>query len=279
MREIPVSLITETVKKLFINANTCLPIAVENCLNNSFLQEQTEIGEYVFSMISQNIEIAKAEDIPLCQDTGIANVFVEVGQDVRIVGGLISDAITTGVKQAYLDGYLRKSLCNPFTRENTTDNTPAFIHYDIVAGNQIKIIAMPKGGGSENVSVLAMLTPAAGMVGVKKFVLEHVKKAGANPCPPIIVGVGIGASFDTVAGLAKKALLRPLGSHNEEKKLAVAEAELLVKINKLGIGPAGLGGTVSALAVHIESRPCHIASMPVAVNIQCHVARHAEAIL
>jgi fumarate hydratase subunit alpha len=216
--------------------------------------------------------------MPICQDTGLAVVFVEIGQDVHIVGGDLRLAIEEGVRQAYAKGYLRQSVCDPLSRENTGDNTPAIIHMDIVAGNQIKIIAMPKGGGSENMSAAQMLTPAAGAAGIKKIVVEKVAQAGANPCPPVIVGVGIGGSLEQACILAKKALLRPLGEGNKiDGRLAQMEKELYESINRLGIGPAGLGGRVTALAVNIEMMPCHIASLPVAVNIQCHVARHKEA--
>ncbi|MEI7590201.1 MAG: fumarate hydratase [Deltaproteobacteria bacterium] len=275
-RTIDITLITNTVKKLFIQANTILPERIEECLKISATCEKTKIGRYVLESILENVSIAKTEKLPLCQDTGIANVFVDIGQDIQLVGGTINDAIAEGVRQAYADGYLRKSLCDPLTRQNTGDNTPAFIHYNIVAGDKIKIIAMPKGGGSENVSAVTMLTPSEGLAGIKKFVIEQIKKAGANPCPPIIVGIGIGASFDKVSILAKKALLRPVGEQNKNNVIAETERELLNEINNLGIGPAGYGGSISALAVHIDTMPCHIASLPVAVNIQCHVARYAE---
>ena len=218
--------------------------------------------------------------MPICQDTGLAVLFIEIGQDVHIIGGDLRAAIEEGVRQAYQDGFLRKSVCDPLTRKNTQDNTPAIIHIDIVPGDRLKIIAMPKGGGSENMSAAQMLTPAAGSEGIKNFVVEKVKQAGANPCPPIIVGVGIGGSLEEACVLAKKALLRPVGeANNNDEHLAQMEKELLNSINKLGIGPGGLGGRISALAVHIEMLPCHIASLPVAVNIQCHVARHKEEII
>jgi len=207
----------------------------------------------------------------------VGSSIVEIGQDVHIVGGDLRAAIEEGVRQAYADGFLRKSVCDPLTRKNTGDNTPAIIHIDIVEGDRLKIIAMPKGGGSENVSAAKMLTPAVGIDGIKKFVLETVDRAGANPCPPIMVGIGIGGSLEQACILAKKSLLRPVGEiNNKDERLAQVEKELFDSINKLGIGPAGLGGRVTALAVNVEMMPCHIASLPVAVNIQCHVARHKE---
>jgi fumarate hydratase subunit alpha len=228
----------------------------------------------------ENADIACRSKMPMCQDTGLAVVFLEIGQDVHIVGGNLREAIDEGVRQAYAEGYLRKSVCDPLTRKNTQDNTPAIIHVDIVAGNRLKIIAMPKGGGSENMSAAKMLTPAAGSDGIKKFVLETVEQAGANPCPPIMVGVGIGGSLEEACILAKKALLRPVGEANsKDERLVQMEKELYTGINDLGIGPGGLGGRVTTLAVNAEMMPCHIASLPVAVNIQCHVARHKEVIL
>jgi fumarate hydratase subunit alpha len=229
----------------------------------------------------ENADIARREKIPICQDTGLAVVFVELGQEVHVAGGPLREAIEEGVRQAYAEGYLRKSLCDPLSRENTRDNTPAVIHVDIVPGNQLKIIAMPKGGGSENMSAARMLTPAAGIEGIKKFVLETVEAAGANPCPPIIVGVGIGGSLEQACVLAKKALLRPVGGehNNKDERVARMEDQLLERINTLGIGPAGLGGRITVLAVFAEMMPCHIASLPVAVNLQCHVARHKEIVI
>lgn len=269
--------ITETVKKLFIKANTTLNADMVSALRCALQQEESPIGKQVLDKILENADIACREAMPICQDTGLAVLFVEMGQDVRIVGGDLREAIHEGVRQAYEDGFLRKSLCDPLTRNNTGDNTPAVIHMDMVSGNQLKIIAMPKGGGSENMSQVRMLTPSAGIDGIKKFVMETVEKAGANPCPPIIVGVGIGGSLEQACILAKKALLRPVGKTNpSDDRLAQMERELYKRINELGIGPAGLGGKVTTLAVHAEMVPCHIASLPVAVNIQCHVARHQE---
>jgi fumarate hydratase subunit alpha len=225
----------------------------------------------------ENADIACRGKMPMCQDTGLAVVFLEIGQDVHIVGGNLREAIDEGVRLAYAEGYLRKSVCDPLTRKNTQDNTPAIIHIDIVKGDRLKIIAMPKGGGSENMSAAKMLTPAAGIKGIKKFVLETVEQAGANPCPPIMVGIGIGGSLEEACILAKKALLRPVGEANsKDERLVKMEKELYTGINDLGIGPGGLGGRVTTLAVNAEMMPCHIASLPVAVNIQCHVARHKE---
>ena len=279
-RKIDSKLITETVKKLFIEANINLGQDVVCSLQDALAREESPLGRQVLEKIIDNAEIARREKMPICQDTGLAVLFIEIGQDVHIIGGDLRAAIEEGVRQAYQDGFLRKSVCDPLTRKNTQDNTPAIIHIDIVPGGKMKIIAMPKGGGSENMSAAQMLTPAAGSEGIKNFVVEKVKQAGANPCPPIIVGVGIGGSLEEASVLAKKALLRPVGeANNNDEHLAQMEKELLNSINKLGIGPGGLGGRISALAVHIEMLPCHIASLPVAVNIQCHVARHKEEII
>jgi fumarate hydratase subunit alpha len=280
VRQVDCKLVTATVKKLFIEANTVLGDDVVQALRRALDAEESETGRQVLEKMIENANIACREKMPICQDTGLAVVFVEAGQDVHIVGGDLRAAIEEGVRQAYADGYLRKSVCDPLTRKNTTDNTPAIIHIDIVAGDQLKITAMPKGGGSENMSAAQMLTPAAGIEGIKKFVIEKVARAGANPCPPVIVGVGIGGSLEEACILAKKALLRRVGEKNcRDERLAQMEKELYESVNKLGIGPAGLGGRISALAVHVEMMPCHIASLPVAVNIQCHVARHKEEII
>jgi fumarate hydratase subunit alpha len=275
LRRINTRLITATVKKLFIEANTVLSADVVFALRKGLKREESPVGRQVLTKIIENAGIARRDAMPICQDTGLAVLFIEMGQDVRVVGGNLREAIEEGVRKAYQDGYLRKSVCDPLTRANTKDNTPAVIHMDVVPGDQLKITAMPKGGGSENMSAAKMLTPSAGIEGIKKFILETVEKAGANPCPPIIVGVGIGGSLEQACILAKKSLLRPVGKkNNKDKRLAGMEGELLKKINTTGIGPAGLGGRVTALAVHAEMLPCHIASLPVAVNIQCHVARH-----
>jgi len=280
LRRINTRRITSTVKKLFIEANTILGEDIVSALQSALREEGSPIGKQVLTKILQNADIACESAMPICQDTGLAVLFVEVGQDVRIIGGDLREAIHEGVRQAYEEGFLRKSVCDPLTRKNTGDNTPAIIHMDIVPGNQLKIIAMPKGGGSENMSAATMLIPAAGIDGIKKFVMETVERAGANPCPPIIVGIGIGGSLEQACILAKKALLRPVGKKNEsDSRLEQMENELYEKINTLGIGPAGLGGRVTTLAVQAEMMPCHIASMPVAVNIQSHVARHKETII
>ncbi len=280
MRRIQAKKITQTVRKLFIEANTALNPDVISALRRALKKEESPIGRQALEKILENARIARRTEMPICQDTGLAVLFVEIGQDVHVTGGDLREAVREGVRQAYADGYLRKSLCDPLTRANTGDNTPAVIHVDMVPGDRLKIIAMPKGGGSENMSAARMLTPAAGIEGIKKFVLETVEAAGANPCPPIIVGVGIGGSLEQACLLAKKALLRPVGKKNKtDQRLSRMESELLEKINALGIGPAGLGGRVTALAVSAEMMPCHIASLPVAVNLQCHVARHKEVII
>ena len=280
LRLIEATGITNAVKDLFIEANTCLGNDVESALQDALTKEASEIGRNVLSKILENAGIARREALPICQDTGLAVLFIDIGQNVRVVGGDLRDAVTEGVRLAYAEGFLRKSVCDPLSRENTKDNTPAVLHLNIVAGDRVTITVMPKGGGSENMSRAAMLTPSAGIEGIKNFVLEAGLQAGANPCPPIIVGLGIGGSLEETCLLAKKALLRPVGApHPTDARLATLEKELEKAVNALGIGPGGLGGRVTALAVHAEMMPCHIASLPVAVNIQCHVARHARRIL
>jgi len=280
LRRINVKRVTKAVRKLFIEANTVLGEDVIEALHQAQSREESETGRQVLQKIIENADIARRKKMPICQDTGLAVVFVELGQDIHITGGPLHAAIEEGVRQAYNEGYLRKSVCDPLSRKNTTDNLPAIIHVDIVSGDRLKIIAMPKGGGSENVSAAKMLTPAAGIDGIKKFVMDTMEAAGANPCPPVIVGVGIGGSLEQSCVMAKKALLRPVGEANRiDERVEQMERELYQSINNLGIGPAGLGGRVTALAVHVEMMPCHIASLPVAVNIQCHVARHEETIL
>jgi fumarate hydratase subunit alpha len=224
----------------------------------------------------ENARVAQELNLPLCQDTGMAVVFIDVGQDAHVSGGALADAVNEGVRRAYHDGFFRSSVLTPLDRQNTLDNTPAVLHARLVPGDRIKIAVAPKGFGSENMSRLMMLTPAAGWQGVKEFVLDTVRRAGGNPCPPVVVGVGIGGDFEYCAELAKRALLRPLGQYNPDGRVAVLEAELLDKINSLGIGPMGFGGRITALAVHVEVFPTHIAGLPVAVNMQCHCARHAE---
>ena len=279
MREVHVEEITKTVRDLFIDANINLGEDVLNALEQALEMEESPIGKEILKELIENARVAREEEMPICQDTGLAVVFLELGQEVHLVGGDLTEAINEGVRQGYKEGYLRKSACHPFTRKNTGDNTPAIIHTEIVPGDRIKIIAVPKGGGAENMSRVVMLTPAAGLEGVKEFVVQRVKESGANPCPPIVVGVGIGGTLEQAALIAKKALLRPLGSKNPDPEAAAIEEDLLERINKLGIGPQGYGGRVTALAVHVNMVPCHIASLPVAVNIQCHAHRHKEKVI
>jgi len=272
--------ITQAVAKLCKDANYYLGEDVIEAFNNAYEQELSLTGKEIIEQLIKNADIARAEDVPMCQDTGFAVVFVELGQDVHIVGGSLEDAINEGVRQGYTEGYLRKSIVgHPLERVNTGDNTPAVIHLKLVPGDQLKITVAPKGGGSENMSAIKMLKPAEGVDGVKKFVLDTVKEAGPNPCPPIIVGVGIGGTFEKAALLAKEALLRPVGVPSHKPEIAELEKELLKKVNNLGIGPQGLGGRITALAVHVNIYPAHIASLPVAVNINCHASRHKEVIL
>jgi len=279
MREIDVKIITEKVAQLCIEANTDLGDDVLQALDRAIEQEESPLGLAILKELKENAHIAKTEKIPVCQDTGFAVIFIELGQDVHLVGGDLREAIQEGVRRGYREGYLRKSICHPFTRKNTGDNTPAIIHLEMVPGEDIKVIVAPKGGGSENMSRVVMLTPSDGIEGVKRFVVQRVKESGSNPCPPTIVGVGIGGTFEECALLAKKSLLRPLGSKNPDPELAKLELEILNEINKLGIGPQGLGGRITTLAVHIQMMPCHIASLPLAVNIQCHAHRHKEVVI
>jgi fumarate hydratase subunit alpha len=279
MREINAKQITEVVRKLCIDSNLYLGEDVLKALDEGEKKEESPVGKEVFQQLKENVRIAREESIAICQDTGLAVVFVELGQDVHIVGGDFNAAINEGVRQGYKDGYLRKSSCHPFARTNTKDNTPAIIHLEMVPGEKIKITVAPKGGGSENMSMVNMLSPSDGIEGVKNRVVEWVKQAGSNPCPPIVVGVGVGGTFEECALTAKKALLRPLGQKNPDPQLAAMEEELLTRVNNLGIGPQGLGGRITALAVHVEMIPCHIASFPMAVNINCHAHRHKEAVI
>ena len=278
MREVKAGGIARAVKRLCMDANYYLPSDVIDAIKEGYRKEESPVGKDVLLQILKNVKIAAQQKIPLCQDTGLAVFFIDLGQEVRITGGNLEDAIDKGVKEGYTEGYLRKSMVSDplFKRINSRDNTPSVIHIRIVPGNKIKIILAPKGGGAENMSRVAMLKPADGVERVKDFVVETVKKAGANPCPPIIVGVGIGGNFEKAPYLAKRALLRRIGEHNPDARYARLENELLSKINNLGIGPQGLGGRVTTLAVNIEWFPCHIASLPIAVNIQCHSARHKE---
>ena len=279
MRELNVNLITEKVRDLCMEANTDLGEDVLQALDRAVKREESPLGVEILKELKENARIAKEEKIAICQDTGFAVIFVELGQDVHLSGGDLKEAIYEGVRQGYRDGYLRKSICHPFTRANTGDNTPAIIHAEIVPGEKVKIIVAPKGGGSENMSRVVMLTPSDGIEGIKRFVVQRVKESGSNPCPPTIVGVGIGGTFEQAALLAKKSLLRPLGSMNQDPELDRLESAILTEINRLGIGPQGLGGRITSLAVHVSMMPCHIASLPLAVNIQCHAQRHKEAVI
>ena len=279
MRQIEVSQVTRAVKEAAIAANYEPEEDLLRALARGAEAEESESGREIFRQLLENARIAREERIPMCQDCGLAVVFVELGQDVHLVGGSLAEAIQEGVRQGYGEGYLRKSLCHPLTRVNTGDNTPAVIHTEIVPGDHLRLIVVPKGGGSENMSRLYMLKPAEGLAGIKEKVVATVSEAGPNPCPPIIVGVGIGGTFERAALLAKKALLRELGLPHADPEIAALEQELLKEINDLGIGPAGLGGRITALAVQVLMQPCHIASLPVAVNIQCHAARHKEVVL
>jgi len=281
LRDIAAQEITKAVSRLFQEANFCLPGDVLTSLKKAREVEESPAGQEVLDRILENADIAASEKIALCQDTGAAVVFLELGQGVHVVGGDLYEAVNEGVRQAYREGYLRKSMVRqPFSaRVNTEDNTPAIIHTDIVTGDKLKIIVMPKGGGAENTIRLGMLMPATGRQGVIDFVVKAVDEAGGNPCPPVIVGVGIGGTAEKTMLLAKKALLREVGEPSPDDEVAQLEKGILQAVNKLGIGPQGFGGRVTALAVHVEVLPCHIASLPVAVNMQCHSARHKEAVL
>lgn len=262
-----------------MEANTDLGKDVLQAFDRAMEKEESPLAVEILKELKENARIAKEEKVPICQDTGFAVVFMELGQDVHLTGGDLKEAVYEGVRQGYRDGYLRKSICHPFTRANTGDNTPAIIHTEIVPGDKVKITIAPKGGGSENMSRVTMLTPSDGIEGIKKFVVQRVKESGSNPCPPTIVGVGIGGTLEQAALLAKKSLLRSLGSKNPVPELEKLESEILTEINKLGIGPQGLGGRTTSLAVHILMMPCHIASFPLAVNIQCHAQRHKETVI
>jgi fumarate hydratase subunit alpha len=277
VREIHISEIINTVKELCIESNYYLSNDVKEALNNAKENETWPLAENVLDQLILNSNIAQNENMPICQDTGMACIFIEIGQEVHIVGGALEDAINEGVRRGYDEGFLRKSVVkDPINRVNTKDNTPAIIYYDIVPGNKLKITVAPKGFGSENMSRIKMLKPSDGLQGVKDFIIETVKLAGPNPCPPIIIGVGIGGTFDKAAYLAKKALIRPVNKRNDEKFYGDLEEELLETINKLGIGPQGFGGKTTALGINIETYPTHIAGLPVAVNINCHATRHKE---
>jgi len=279
MREISAQAITEVVKRLCIEANCHLPSDVKTCIETAHAQESWSQAEEILERIIENYKIADDNNRPICQDTGVACVFITMGQDVHVNGDL-NEAINEGVRQGYSEGYLRKSVVrDPLDRVNTGDNTPAMIYYDLVPGDKLEITVAPKGFGSENMSQIKMLKPSDGLQGVKDFILKVVEEAGPNPCPPIVVGVGVGGTFDKAAFLAKKALMRPADSSNPKPFYAELEKEMLEKINALGIGPQGFGGKTTALAVNIEEFPTHIAGLPVAVNINCHVTRHKTEVL
>lgn len=280
MREFDVRDVIEPVRDLCIEANTVLPADVKRSLLEAKDMESSPVGREILAQIAENIDIACSEKLAICQDTGVAVFFVEIGQEIHLVGDL-REAINEGTRKGYADGYLRKSMVEDpaGARVNTKDNTPAIIHWDIVPGDKIKITIAPKGGGSENMSTVKMMKPAEGLDGIKNFVVDWVRNAGGNPCPPVLVGVGIGGNFEHVAYLAKKALLREIGSRHPDERYADAEQEMLKRINDTGVGPMGLGGRTTALSVFIETSPCHIASMPVAVNVNCHAARHKTIII
>lgn len=280
MREVNVDKVTENIKEMCIEANHFLTDDMKKVFKNAVVSEESPLGKQVLNQLNENLDIAANDMIPICQDTGMAVVFINVGQDVHFTNGNITDAINEGVRQGYVDGYLRKSVVNdPIIRENTKDNTPAVIHYNIVPGDKVDITVAPKGFGSENMSRIFMLKPADGIEGVKNAILTAVKDAGPNACPPMVVGVGIGGTFEKCALLAKKALTRNVEEESPVKYVRELEREMLEKINRLGIGPGGLGGTQTALAINIETYPTHIAGLPVAVNICCHVNRHAHRVI
>ena len=280
MREVLTEEITKNIKEMCIEANYTLSDDVKNKIINSAAVEESEIGKKILNQLEENMNIAESDNIPICQDTGMAVIFIKIGQDVHIAGGNLEDAINQGVREGYTEGYLRKSVVkDPLIRENTKDNTPAVIHYEIIPGDKIEITVAPKGFGSENMSRVCMLKPADGIEGVKNAVIETVKLAGPNACPPVVVGVGIGGTFEKCALLAKKALTRDIDSENSIEYVAELEKELLNEINKLNIGPGGLGGKVTALGVNIETYPTHIAGLPVAVNMCCHVNRHKKRVI
>ncbi len=279
-REVGVGEIERAVAELSREANYGLPRDVREALGRGLAEEESPLGREILEMLLENARIASAESVPLCQDTGLAVVFIDIGQDVCLTGGDLREAVNKGVARGYEEGYLRKSVvADPFRRRNTGDNTPAVLHLDIVPGDRLRIVVLPKGGGSENMSALRMLKPADGLEGVKSFVVDTVLAAGPNPCPPVVVGVGVGGDLELSALLAKKALLRPLGRRHTDKFYADMEADLLLRINREGIGPMGMGGRLTALDVHVECHPCHMASLPAAVNLSCHSVRHREIVI
>lgn len=280
IRTINVKEITTNIKEMCIEANHFLSEDMERAMKQAEKAEQSPLGKQILEQLEENLQIAADDMIPICQDTGMAVIFLEIGQDVHLQGGSLEDAVNEGVRQGYVEGFLRKSVVkDPLIRENTKDNTPAVIHYKIVEGSQVKIKVAPKGFGSENMSRVFMLKPADGIEGVKEAVLTAVKEAGPNACPPMVVGVGIGGTFEKCALMAKEALTREIGTHSDIQYVKEMEEELLAKINSLGIGPGGLGGTTTALAVNINTYPTHIAGLPVAINICCHVNRHIVRVL
>jgi len=279
VREIPAEEITKTIKRLCIEANTVLGDDVIEAYKKSYENEKSPVGRDILRQLLENSRIAEEEGIPLCQDTGLAVVFVDMGQDVHVVDEDLNEAINEGVRQGYKEGYLRASTLDPLTRKNYGDNTPAIIHVNVIPGDKLKLTVAPKGFGSENMSRVILFPPAVGIKGVKNFVIQRVEESGPNPCPPLVVGVGIGGTLEKAAIIAKKSLLRPIGQRHPNPDIAKLEEEFLDDINNLGIGPQGLGGTVTALDVHIETYPTHIGSLPVAVNIQCHCDRHKEAVI
>jgi fumarate hydratase subunit alpha len=280
MREIDVQRITDAVERMCISSNLHLPEDIRKALERARMQEDGPIAQTILDRIIENYQLAESDEIPICQDTGMACIFLEIGQEVHFTGGSLYDAVNEGVRRGYTRGYLRKSVeLDPVRRGNTGDNTPALITADIVPGDQVRLTVAPKGFGSENMSALKMLKPSEGLEGIKCFILDTVEHAGPNPCPPVVVGVGIGGNFDHVARLAKKALLRPVDSRNPDPFYASLEEEMLEKINALGIGPQGFGGRTTALGVNIEYLPTHIAGMPCAVNISCHVTRHETEVI
>ncbi|MBG3875608.1 fumarate hydratase [Desulfovibrio oxamicus] len=276
MRRIPATRVVEEVARLCVECNRYLPKDVRWAFCKAQAEEESDVAKEVFRQLLENADLAATTGLPLCQDTGLAVFFVELGEDCRVDGMTLREAITEGVRIGYAEGYLRKSACDPLTRKNTGDNTPAVIHMDLVPGDRLRIAFMAKGGGSENMSRVTMLAPAQGWQGIKDFVVQRVREAGPNPCPPTIIGVGVGGTFDYAPILAKKALLRPLTDIHPDSDMAAKEAELLAAINELGIGPMGLGGKTTCLGVKMAFAPCHLASLPLAVNVQCHSARHGE---
>ncbi len=280
MRVVQTSVITENIKEMCIEANHYLSEDMKKVFDQAVENEEAPLGRQILNQLKENLQIAAEDMIPICQDTGMAVIFMEIGQDVHFEGGILEDAINEGVRQGYIEGFLRKSVVrDPLIRENTKDNTPAVIHYEIVSGDQVKIIVAPKGFGSENMSRIFMLKPADGIEGVKEAVITAVRDAGPNACPPMVVGVGIGGTFEKCVWMAKKALTRPIDERSSIPYIREMEEELLNKINKTGIGPGGLGGSTTALGVNINTYPTHIAGLPVAVNICCHVNRHAMRII